>query len=143
MSAFTAHLSGPKGEARMSDAGSDWLDAYEGGALQEVDLSTQTQVSVWTAMGGLLCASAGPFSSYLIALPLSCVSIWSAWKVINARIPFDDQGGRSLRAVSYAGLVGGIFGLLISGFIIGILVLVLLMYAFIFLLALVGAAAGA
>jgi len=130
----------------MSDVGNDWLDAYEAGALQETDLSTQTQISVWTAMGGLLCASAGPFScytSYLLAFPLSVVSIWSAWKVINAPIPIDDHGGRSLRAVSYAGLVGGILGLLISGFIIAILVLVLFMYFVMFLMVFVGAAAGA
>ncbi len=130
----------------MSDtgSGSDWLAAYESGSMEvSTDLGSTTQLSLWTAMGGLLCAAVGPFScytSYIIALPLSLVAVWASWKVVNAPANPDDAELRALRGVSYAGLVGGILGALMSAFFLALFALIMLFYVAMFFFAFLGAA---
>lgn len=129
----------------MSETDTDWLQAYESGAVQTSDLASSTQLSLWTAMGGLVCAAVGPFTcymSYLAALPLCLVAVWSSWKVVNAPAAPDDAELRAYRSVSYAGMVGGIMGAIMSGFFLLILGLVMLMYVAIFFFAMIGAMAG-
>lgn len=132
-------------DVSTTDTSSDWLAAYEAGAMESSDYSTSTQLSLWTAMGGLLCAALGPFScytSYMLALPLCLVAVWSAWKVVNAPPAPDDAELRALRGVSYAGLVGGILGGLMSFFFLAIFALIILMYVVMFFFAFLGAALG-
>ena len=108
--------------------------------LLPAEIAPTLQASMWASVGALCLAAVGPMSCYLtyfVALPLGGWGTYKAWQVSQAA-PLDS----SERGLSQVALVGGLMATLLSAMFTAIMLMIVAMYAAIFLVAIIGGVAG-
>jgi hypothetical protein len=105
--------------------------------LKDEGLS-QATTGLWTGVGGMALAVIGPFTcymSYLAALPLALVSIYTSWRAIDVLRGLETA--KAERSMATTGLVTGALTAAFSGMAVMMFAMIAALYFAIFAFSLV------
>jgi hypothetical protein len=110
--------------------------------LKDEGLS-QATTGLWTGVASMGLAMIGPFTcytSYFLSLPVALVSVYSSWRAYDAVRGL--ESARAERTMAIAGLASGGLTALFGAMWAMLFAIILFFYGLMFVLAMIGAAAG-